>query len=320
MSVYSKANKTKQWFEKLFPGSVMRLTPSTMVLVLHTTEGYSWPGYNGGATSPNYTGQPPLPSIDDEWRAHCNDERSSRALENRIGGVQTNTQSAVQVELIGTCDPKHKNSWNGKGKVLAGRDYVYWPNATEEQLKWLAEFVADMNKRHGLVLKAPFKFNAYPSSYGDNNGDRMSFAEWNKFVGICGHQHVPENSHGDPGNLNIARVIVLAKAIVNPVLPPIKPAPKPVTKSPVWGKPETWAKGRSSADVVKLGKRIEAHAKALGLPKPYANGPDDLFSKTDVAALSKIQKKWWPNASTKLGGDADGYPGLATFARLLQNP
>lgn len=319
MSIYSKANK-KQWFEKSFPGSLMRLTAKTMVLVLHTTEGPSWPGYNGGATSPNYTGQPPLPGIKGEWRAHCNDERSSRALENRIGGVQTNTQSAVQVELLGTCDPKHRKSWNGKGKVLAGVHYVFWPDATDEQLKWLADFVADMNKRHGLAIKAPFKFNAYPSSYGDNQGDRMSFTEWNNFTGICGHQHVPENSHGDPGNLNIAKVIAFAKQILAGTPVPPKPSPKPTTKSPVWGKPETWAKGRNSDDVVKLGQRIEVHSKALGLPKPYANGPDDTFSKTDVTALSKIQKKWWPNASTALGGDADGYPGVATFARLLENP
>jgi hypothetical protein len=317
MSTYSEANKTKQWFADNFPGSRMTLTEKTMVLVLHTTEGPAWPGYNGGATAPNYTGKAPLAGKPGEWRAHFPDEESSRALENRIGGVQTNTQSAVQVELLGTCDPKHKKSWGG---LIAGRDYVYWPDANDEQLLWLAKFVADQNKRHGLALRAPFKFNPYPSSYGNNQGDRMSFAEWNKFTGICGHQHVPENAHGDPGNLNIARVIQLAKALVDPKTAPIKPPKTPSTKSPVWGKPETWAKGRNSDDVVKLGQRIEVHSKALGLPKPYSKGPDDTYSKTDVLALQKIQKKWWPNASTSLGGDADGYPGVATFARLLKNP
>jgi hypothetical protein len=31
----------------------------------------------------------------------------------------------------------------------------------------------------------------------------MSDDEWNAFNGWCGHQHVPENSHWDPGKLNI---------------------------------------------------------------------------------------------------------------------
>lgn len=322
MSNYAKADTKKQWFQDNFPGSTMKLTEDNMVLVLHTTEGPSWPGYNGGATAPNYTGRPPLPNLDSAWRAHFPDEKSSRAMENRGGGVQTNTQNAVQVELLGTCDPAHRKSWNGKGIQHAGHDYVYWPDATDEQLKWLAAFVADMHKRHGLKLVAPFKFNAYPSSYGGNQGDRMTFAEWNKFAGICGHQHVPENSHGDPGALNISKVISFAKSIGSPApAPDLKPTPPPTNGlSPAWNQPKTWVKGASGADVIKLGKRIQVHSKALGLPDPYANEPDLTFSKTDVEALSRIQKKWWPSASTSLGGDADGYPGSSTFERLAADP
>lgn len=227
MSNYKLANTTSQWFQDNFPGSTMNLTAENMVLVLHTTEGPSWPGYNGGATAPNYTGMPPLEKKSGYWRAHFPDEKSSRALENRSGGVQTNTQNSVQVELIGTCDPQHRRSWAGRGALIAGEDYVYWPEATDLQLKWLAKFVADMHERHGLKLVAP-KFNAYPSSYGSNQGDRFTFAEWNKFAGICGHQHVPENSHGDPGNLNIEKLIKFTKEIVvptTPTRPPTTPVP-----------------------------------------------------------------------------------------------
>jgi hypothetical protein len=319
MSNYAKADTRKQWFQDDFPGSTMRLSAENMVVVLHTTEGPTWPGYSGGATAPNYTGQPPLPHLKGAWRAHFPDEKSSRALENRSGGVQTNTQNSVQVELIGTCDPKHKNSWNGKGIQRAGVDYVYWPDANDAQLKWLGEFLADMHRRHGLKLIAPFKFNPYPASYGSNQGDRMTFAEWNKFAGICGHQHVPENAHGDPGALKIDKAISFAKLIVSPTPDPT-PTPTPPAGTVKWGEPKTWIKGENGGDVIRLGKRIEVHSKALGLPKPYANGPDSMFSKTDIEALSRIQKKWWPSASTKPGGDADGYPGPSTFERLAADP
>ncbi len=227
MSNYAKADIKTQWYQDKYPGATMNLKPENMVLVLHTTEGYGWPGYSGGSMAPNYTGQPPVGTIKGAWRGHFPDEKSSRALENRPGGVETNTQNDVQVELIGTCDPKHIKSWNGEGKVLAGVHYVYWPKANDTQLSWLADFVADQHKRHGLSLTAPAKFNPYPSSYG-NTADRLTFAEWNKVVGIVGHEHVPENSHGDPGYIDVARIIELAKG-VSPVVTPPKPPEVPVT-------------------------------------------------------------------------------------------
>ena len=216
MSTYAKANTTAQWFQDDYPGSVMNLTAETMVLVTHTTEGFTWPGYGGGATAPNYTGQPPVGDIKGAWRAHFPDERSSRALRNLSGGVATNTLNAVQVELIGTCDPAHARTWGSK---RAGIDYVYWPNANDEQLRWFAGLVADLRKRHGLRLVFP-TFKAYPGSYGAT-ATRFTFAEWSNFAGICGHQHVPENSHGDPGNINMAKVVSFAKAILEPPPPPV---------------------------------------------------------------------------------------------------
>lgn len=207
MSNYSKANKSTQWFATRYPGSRLELSAATTVLVLHTTEGTSWPSYNSGATAPNYTGMPPGIKHRSGWRAHFPDEMSSRALRNLGGGVETNTLNAIQVELIGTCDPTHRKQW---GKLRAGVDYVFWPDANDRQLAWLAELVADLHKRHGLALRAPLAFKPYPASYGAN-GVRMSGKQWRSFTGICGHQHVPENSHGDPGALPIDRVLAFAK-------------------------------------------------------------------------------------------------------------
>lgn len=211
MSNYSKADKKTQWFQDDFPGADMNLTEDTMVLVLHTTEGTSWPTYSGGATAPTYTGNPPLGKRFGKWRAHFPDEKSARALANTSGGVETNTLNAVQLELIGTCDPKHALRWNG---LTAGKDYVYWPNANKRQLRWLARIIADLHVRHGLRLDAPRNFKPYPSSYG-NNGVRLSFNGWLNVTGVIGHQHVPENTHGDPGNIDINYVLDHASVVAN---------------------------------------------------------------------------------------------------------
>lgn len=210
MSNYRLANTKVQWYQDNFPGATMHLTPSTAVVVLHTTEGASWPGYSGGAVAPNYTAMPNFKKRTLDWRAHFPDEKSSRALQNQAGGVETNTLNAVQVELVGTCDPKHKTSWPGVGK--AGVNYLFWPDAPDWALEGLADFLRDMHERHGLQLKAP-TFLPYPSSFGSSKV-RFSFTQWRGFAGICGHQHVPENSHGDPGSIDIKRVISLAKPAV----------------------------------------------------------------------------------------------------------
>lgn len=223
MSNYSKADTRTQWFEDNYPGGRLNLTPRTAVVVLHTTEGANWPGYEGGATAPNYTHLPSLTGKAGVWRAHFPDERSSRALRNLAGGVETNTLNAIQVELIGTCDSAKRVSWAGVGR--AGKDYVYWPEATEAQLKEVAALLADLHRRHGLQLVAPKPFLRYPDSYG-NSRVRMSFAEWRSAVGVVGHQHVPENSHGDPGDLKIDKILELARQMVKPAAEPTKP-PKP---------------------------------------------------------------------------------------------
>lgn len=207
MSTVKWANTTKQWFARRFVGSKLNLGPRTGVVCLHTTEGFGFPEYGGGESAPNMTGLPPINGKRGEWRQHFPDEMSSRALRNESGGVETNTMNTFQIELIGTCDSRYRKRW---GSRVAGRDYVYWPDATEQQLKWLARVLADLHIRHGLKLTSSVRFLPYPDSYGAN-GVRLSFEGWKKYTGILGHQHVPENSHGDPGNIDIERLLKLAR-------------------------------------------------------------------------------------------------------------
>jgi hypothetical protein len=213
MSTARNADTKTQWFQDNFPGADLKLSAKTMVEVLHTTEGTSWPEYGGdGSTAPNMTGLPPLMGNPGKWRAHFPDEKSSRALQNLDGGVQTNTLNAHQIELIGTCDPRNKVRWGGTSRTrLAGRDYVFWPNADEKQLKWVGRMLAGLHLRHGLRLVAPRQFLPYPDSYGSTRV-RLNGAEWSNVTGVVGHQHVPENSHGDPGNIDIDFILNFAKA------------------------------------------------------------------------------------------------------------
>ncbi|MEU0691559.1 hypothetical protein [Streptomyces uncialis] len=190
--------------------------------VVHTTEGRSLPTYadsqgRPGAMAPTVTGVPDMPARRIRWYQHYDVDESARALANKLGGVETNTANTFQMELVGTCDAKHAKAWNGK---RAGIDYIYWPDAPEWALAEVAVPVRWLNQHHGIPLTCVEDWLAYgsdsrrpgvtPASYGASPA-RMSHAEWRAFTGWCGHQHVPENDHGDPGSMDFARVIVLAK-------------------------------------------------------------------------------------------------------------
>jgi hypothetical protein len=45
------------------------------------------------------------------------------------------------------------------------------------------------------------------SGVGATPANRMSVREWNRFSGWCGHQHVPSETHWDPGAIDIAAIL-----------------------------------------------------------------------------------------------------------------
>lgn len=224
---YPPANKTVQSFAQVFIGDLM----NTNCCCLHTTEGFSWPSYSGGSVAPNITGKPRIRKKKLAWRQHYPANRSSRALVNEHGGVETNTMNVFQVELVGTCDPAHRKRWGSK---VAGRDYIYWPEAPDWALKEVADLLKWLHRTHSdfrLVDGAPRGWLPYPDSYGNNNGQRMSNHEWLNFYGVCGHQHVPENYHGDPGNIDITKIISFATDGQVDTRPgPSEPRKKPETR------------------------------------------------------------------------------------------
>ena len=203
---YPPADIRSQDFSRAFQGS--KIIPN--VLVLHTTETGTWPGYEGGSKAPHLTVRPDSVNKRLLWRQHFPLDQSSRALRNAAGGVQTNTLNAVQVEMVGTCAATYRDMYG----------YFYWPAAPDWALQELAIFVTWLNQQWPTL---PIKdaalrgWQPYPASYGNSHGQRLTMAEWVKAYGILGHEHIPENEHGDPGNFNCARLVQFASPkIINP--------------------------------------------------------------------------------------------------------
>ena len=221
---YPPADRKVQNYVGRYPGRSI----SPNILVLHTMEVDGWPGYSNGGTAPHLSlrvyrnADGSLKSY--AWRQHFPFNRSARALKNLRGGIETNnsTQGVIQVELAGTC---------GWAKNVNPK----WCDAdvVKKIGKPLIDFLVFCNKELGIQLVSPYPFVAYNAPKR-----RMSYSEWLKFKGICGHQHVPENDHVDPGTIPIAWLIAEAKKIINdgtpvhetpkPQLPVVEYVPKPI--------------------------------------------------------------------------------------------
>ncbi|MFJ5121938.1 peptidoglycan-binding protein [Kitasatospora sp. NPDC088548] len=250
---YPGADRTSQWFAGAYQGNQM--TPRCGIL--HTTEGTGWPDYDGGGSAPHITAKPDFAGRRLTFRQHFPFDRSARALVNASGGVETNTAGAIQIELIGTCDPRTHQAWADRGF-----QHIYWPEAPEWALRDLAAFLAWNAQTNGIPLDGPSQWRAYPASYGAGNGVRMSFSTWNSFRGWAGHQHVPENLHGDPGNINFAALLALAKGGA----PTSPPAPSTAKKVIVW------AGATLSAIAVMAGISLSGLLKA----NPQITNPNEI--------------------------------------------
>ncbi|MEU7377615.1 hypothetical protein [Streptomyces albidoflavus] len=192
---------TTYWYGGSYKGSAME----TNVIVWHSTEGTALPSYGGGASAPTLTAVPDFARKKLVWYQHFDFDVSSRALVNKAGGVETNTLNVCQVEVVGTCDPATRAKWQ-----KAGRQHLYMPELPDWVVRDLAAFAKWAHEQHGVPLSSGLTFRAYPASYGASSV-RMTGARWSSFKGHCGHQHVPENDHGDPGAFPMAAILDAAK-------------------------------------------------------------------------------------------------------------
>jgi hypothetical protein len=163
--------------------------------VLHTTEGTSYGGAQG-----SYAGAAPHFTVSFErqrfeaWQ-HVPLNRAARAL-RRTGGTETNRANAIQIEIVGYADAD-------KARTQGGLHVADFPDV---YLDGLADLMRWIEVNAGVSRRAA-EFRAYPASFGSGNGVRFGAEQWRLFDGWCGHLHVPDNDHGDPGEIDIARLV-----------------------------------------------------------------------------------------------------------------
>jgi hypothetical protein len=172
------------------------------IIVLHSTEGGGYPGYFGGGDAPHFT----IDCRGRTARQHVPLTSAARALK-ASGLGHTNTGGAVQIEIIGTC------AVGGKPSVL---------DLDDAALGYLVGLLKAIAAATGIPLTTSVTWSGYPASYGETPR-RLGWAAWADYRGVLGHQHVPGNVHGDPGSLNVSRLLTLAR-------PAPAPTPKPVTR------------------------------------------------------------------------------------------
>ncbi|MER7806175.1 hypothetical protein [Streptomyces sp900116325] len=290
---------TAYWYGSKYPGDSME----SNVIVWHTTEGTSLPSYSGGAEAPNFTAVPDFKAKRLVWYQHFDFDTSARALVNKAGGVETNTMNVAQVEVVGTCDPTTHAKW-----TKAGYAHLYTPELPDWAIRDLGAFARWANTEHGVPLSSGLTFKAYPGSYGASSV-RMSGARWSAFKGHCGHQHVPENDHGDPGAFPMAAILTAAKGgsitpsqeedpmagmtkddIYDAVWKTDK-VPAPATSTTIKTNP-TWAPASILVDIVNNVRAIRAGEAAqtaaiTALAKLVGSGVDTAAVVTAVQAAIK---------------------------------
>lgn len=111
---------------------------------------------------------------------HFDTAVGSRALRNKSGGVQTNTDGAIQIEIVGM-----------PGETM--------PDAT---LRHLVALLKEIEDREGIPWEWPAGRPPKTSAaYGEHNGYRHPYL-WDSTSGHYGHVQVPENTHWDPAYTN----------------------------------------------------------------------------------------------------------------------
>jgi len=156
--------------------------------VLHTTEtGTFTPSttkFFGHTSAPHFT------VYQGKTFQHLPISSASRALVNlkpdpkekqSTMDVETNRRCAIQIEIVG-----HAASS---------------ASLSTEQKEELKRLIAWISAQKNIPLESAQFFGE--ESSGQDKPTRFSPEMWNGYKGWCGHQHVPENEHWDPGMIGI---------------------------------------------------------------------------------------------------------------------
>ena len=144
-------------------------------IVHHTTEGSRAQGafeaFRRNRSDPHFT-------VDGtNVYQHIDTAEGARALRNEVGGVQTNRDSAVQIEVVGFAH--------------LAKDRATLIN-TARLCRWIEQ-------THGVPNVWPAGLPKTAKNGRDPGSHNRDAATWDQQSGHYGHCHVPENSHWDPG-------------------------------------------------------------------------------------------------------------------------
>lgn len=170
-------------------------------IVLHSTEGPTISSALGAYRKNNSW---PHLTVDPSRRRrvqHVPLDRPARALRNTSRPGQTNREGRVfQVEIV--------------GRARTMRDLP------GDQLDWLgAEVVGPLARATGTPLVSSVEFLDERAGFtlaSEDARQRLTAAAWDTYSGVLGHQHVPENTHWDPGAIDINRILTAARGSTAP--------------------------------------------------------------------------------------------------------
>lgn len=170
-------------------------------IVHHTTEGatakVAMEAFKANKSDPHFT-------VDaNSVFQHIDTAEGARALRNAPGGVETNRDSAVQIELVG---------------------FAHLPK-DQQALTNLARLCRWIETSHGIPRVWPSGLPRSAKNGADPGGHNRDPQSWDNQSGHFGHCHVPENTHWDPGYLETEVTFIMNATfdtqdnLVSPALP-----------------------------------------------------------------------------------------------------
>lgn len=167
-------------------------TSRVTIGVIHTTESSTFtPGdsYYGRNVWPHFTFIPGDHSYTNAVWQHLPLDKAARALANRAGGVETNREGCIQIEVV----------------AFAARPG--WSQGGSQTVWNFRRLMAEIEANTFIPHRCDVVFGGN-EQYGLDNGYELSNFEWESYAGWLGHQHVPENAHWDPGEIDIANLLL----------------------------------------------------------------------------------------------------------------
>jgi len=176
-------------------GSTLSYVSGPFKIVHHTTEGGTYVGakaaFKVNKSDPHFT-------VDATTiYQHVDTSFAARSLANASGGVQTNRDSAIQIEVVG---------FAGKAKNVS----------TLENVARLCRWI---ESTHSIPQVWPSGPPKPPKNGKDPGGHNRSSTTWNTKAGHYGHCHVPENTHWDPAYTKGDLKIIMGNAFESLELP-----------------------------------------------------------------------------------------------------